>query len=612
MYNILGSSTDESVCDYEQCGILDLPAEMMMVIASQCVTHREVSALRCTCNYMYNNMDQYMNLIKMGEYTLNKYQEKYCKQVLNSPVQDTHIKMPMSSGKTALGIAIAHKHPGPAIIVVPSSVLDHWLNEFNKIWPNKWDRDFNLQQNSTLSQDGPIVYILHRSKHRLSYDKGLSLDSLSNNDIFICTSFNSMLWKDRNGNGIINGIINTYAGSDMDIFLRRVNNNNIIAIFDEIHTSTVNARYKNLSPFVSKTVTLSADNTKALNKSDNSSNKIVVGDSAIEDCIPQYEVTNTMMFDTPENIKKKCLKIGMPGAVMDLMYNVYRYTIKNKGKTFVFLPSTNIFLGAIPNKSSIKYGKLLSSIYGVKFTHNKINDRIYNKLNFSHVFMHLLSLLGRKDYTVLHYENIDSLNEFESSESDKCILFSTPRKVQVGININNVSNVLFLITPLKFMNNTIYSQCIGRFRRVNNMQKSINVHNIIFSLAKIRKYLVIHSCDRVPNYICECSYGREKNDMEHVFCMNSYAKSLTIPHELLDDFKSASQRKTHILKLWSIDQVDPLNLSDCEYLYLMYGVCATKDRKILALKWLKLKEPNSKYAKESITIKRNKKSCNRH
>jgi len=237
-------------------------------------------------------------------------------------------------GKTALGIAIAHKHPGPAIIVVPSSVLDHWLNEFNKIWPDKWERDFNL-------------YVLHRSKNRLSYNKGLSLDSISNNDIFICTSFNSMLWKDRNGNGNIN----TYAGSAMDIFLRRVNNNNIIAIFDEIHTQTMSARYKSLSPFMSKTVTLSADNTKALCKSDNSSAKIVVNDSVIEDCIPQYEVTNEMMLSVPAGIKKKCLQIGMSETVIELMYNVYRYVIKNKGKTFIFLPSTNIFLRPTPNTS---------------------------------------------------------------------------------------------------------------------------------------------------------------------------------------------------------------------------------------------------------------------
>jgi len=80
-----------------------------------------------------------------------------------------------------------------------------------------------------------------------------------------------------------------------------------------------------------------------------------------------------------------------------------------------------------------------------------MNGRIHNKLNFSHVLRYFLKLLGDNDYSVVHYDNIESLNEFELLDSDKSILLSTPRKVQVGININKITNVLFLITPLKFI-----------------------------------------------------------------------------------------------------------------------------------------------------------------
>nr|QBK89854.1 MAG: SNF2 family N-terminal domain protein [Pithovirus LCPAC101] len=553
---------------------------------------------------MYKNMDQYMNLIKLGKYTLNKFQERYYRQVLDSAVQDTHIKMPMSSGKTALGIAIALRHPGPAIIVVPPSVLDHWINEFSKIWPNKEDRKFNL-------------YIMHRSKHTKSYNMGLGLDSPGNDDIFLCTSFNSILWKgkaNRNANnpGNLFNTIVTHSTPDIDTILSRMKNTNIIAIFDEIHMKNVSARYTYLSPLVSKTVTLSADNKKALNTSDNSSNKIVVGDEVIEDCIPQYELTHEMNARVPVKISKKCISIGMSPQLIGLLYNVYKYVINKKGKTFVFLPSTSIFLGSNPSTSLIKYARILSKAYGVRlkikeypavrdafglFMGSRAYTEVYTALNLSHALRHFMSLLGHGDYTILNYDNIKSLNKFESLEDDKSILLSTPTKIQVGININKVSNVLFLITPYKWLTQNIYSQCIGRFRRVNNTRKSIDIHNIIFPISFMPKDFFRYR-GLIPLYIEKNRLSFESinlKDIKYVYNMKNYTKSLLIPHTLLDDFKNATRRKSLKLTEWCMNSVDPLTISNFEYLYLMYGTKRVRGRNALALAWLKSRDPTSKY-----------------
>ena len=104
----------------------------------------------------------------------------------------------------------------------------------------------------------------------------------------------------------------------------------------------------------------------------------------------------------------------------------------------------------------------------------------------------------------------------------------------------------------------------------------------------------------IPLYIEKTRISFEPinvKDIKYVYNMKNYTKSLLIPHTLLDDFKNATRRKSLKLAEWCMDSVDPLTISNFEYLYLMYGTQRVRGRNALALAWLKSKDPTSKYVR---------------
>ncbi len=644
--------TSDSV-DEDDYNIFDLPSELLMVISSHCVTHKEVNAMRCTCTFINNCIEEHMSLIKLGEYTLNTFQNIFYRQILNTNNKETHIKMPMSSGKTALGIAVACKYQGPAIIVIHSSTLDHWVNEFNKIFPRKEERSFNL-------------YISH-GKYGKLYSRLLKMDTLSDDDIVLCTNRSGKIWPKNmyiGGKPTIDLTKPQPLSDLLDRTKKEANNKkiSIIAIFDEIHMKSVKARYDYLKPKVDKIVTLSADNTKALSK-DINSDKIVINDRIIKDCIPDYQLSHEMMEDDiPKKIMNMCTKIGMPIMLIRMMYSVQQHILKCKNKALVFMPSINICV-TIGNldKYTMDYLNILSKIYDIKLPYYGVSyngvsyhgvraDTCSPKLTFSRAFEHFMLLTGYDDYTIMSYSNMISLNKFESLESNKCVLFTTPKKVQVGININSVSDVLFMITPFDTYSKTTYSQCIGRFCRVNNMNKIINIHNIIYPIKLLDKNLgmyklptylgdktLLHSVrislikDRfdghnniyinspvngvyplytssykytqkyksADDYISDkyIIYGDKLQDEIYDYYMKNYTRSLFIDHALYDEFVGAVGLKSMKLCMWKYinDGIDPYSMSDEEYLYLAYAKHRTKKYRDNAKKWLLSKKPSTNY-----------------
>lgn len=266
----------------------------------------------------------------------------------------------------------------------------------------------------------------------------------------------------------------------------------------------------------------------------------------------------------------------------------------------IFIPNNNILSYHLYKEESTLLGDKLLYINNLKGSksYENIPEHRYNKLNLMHIFEYYMDLCDHKDYKYIYYNNMKSLNKFDEINQSKCVLFATPTKIQVGININNISNVIFMFTPYKFYNNTVYSQCIGRFRRVNNTNKIIKINNLIYPLDLISDDYFLN----VPKYIdCKLRIISKKYFEymynKYLYNLSSYVKLSIVDKKIKDNFIDYTKMKNLALREWLYTDINPLDLSDEEYLYLTYIKTRTSKSKYSAIgkEWFNKVKPNSKY-----------------
>jgi hypothetical protein len=369
-------------------------------------------------------------------------------------------------------------------------------------------------------------------------------------------------------------------------------------------------------------------------------------------------------IDLPDDVVDMYKDTNLSIMTIEMMYALRKYIIScDSDKILAFLPGNTIFsINKNKNhKVSKKYKQFMISVAnynGIKLklknTYEDFN-KIYNTVKFNHLFNHFMFMCDNHssdEYEIIRYVDMKSLNYFGLNSSKKCVMFTTPKKVQVGININNVADVVFMLVPYDLLSRVTYSQCVGRFRRVNNMNDCIRVHNIIYPIHKLTKNKYIHKMvtsnyilsrqlipnekiinmydkyhhyymesikgyvnrgQPIPQYLLKIQKYKDVDDyiektfityddiknikLELEYGMLHYARSIFIKTILYDDFQKAVGLKNLKMKKWKYteDNITPFDMTDEEYLYLAFAKSSTKKYRLAGLNWLKSKCPNTSY-----------------
>ena len=110
-----------------------LVPENWFEISRWSLSHRDLQAVRCCNEKLLTNINAYLNKYKVGSYFLNGYQQQAIKFIEDNNNKLLYLKIPMSGGKTVIGLTLALKHKGTSVIICPSKVIEVWIQEYEKM-----------------------------------------------------------------------------------------------------------------------------------------------------------------------------------------------------------------------------------------------------------------------------------------------------------------------------------------------------------------------------------------------------------------------------------------------------------------------------------------------
>lgn len=402
----------------------DLPAEIYSVIASFCVSYKDVKSLLCACQFVNKYASEYFNLIKSGNYTLNKFQLDSLKVIDTNPTSDIIIKVPMSGGKTALGLTAADRFPGTSIIISPSDVIDTWVKEYENMGLSKKIKVAVAKYGkinifTDVSNDKNVIYLIPNKATNNIWKGGVLIEMIKKLDkdvLFIIDEAHTKANQIK-----IKILKDLFRGST--IFFTGL---------------PVSLKYKSIFVMLSAQKITSDDISVVRNE---------YKDEELEVCIPTLDIKETIILDVLDSGES---------VILSMCNTIKKHRLKNKGRVIVFVSS---FLGFVRSlKSPGSNAKKVFTVFQDKLKEEKL----------------------------IEYKNIGSLDEFKKEKSS--IMFASTNKIRTGVNITCVDSALFFMVNRKQnkLNPENYRQTLGRLTRVNSKNMVIPIHNYIITNESIK------------------------------------------------------------------------------------------------------------------------------